>query len=163
MHARVITRREFIERSAAVAGGILLSPPCAAGWLDADETGWLMVFALGADNAVWYRVWDSADWSDWLSLGGILIAPPSAVAWQAGGQRRVSVFARDRNNNVAHRRWTDGAWGGWGTLGWDDSYDVVYLAEPPVFTSAISAVAVPDGVQLFVLGDDNAVWHRPIK
>jgi len=38
MHRREITRRQFIERTAAVAGGILLSPAARIGWSASKKT-----------------------------------------------------------------------------------------------------------------------------
>jgi hypothetical protein len=59
-------------------------------------------FAKGTDNALWHKWWAGAGWSNWESLGGVIVDDPGAVSWWSD---RIDVFAPGTNNHMFHKWW----------------------------------------------------------
>lgn len=107
----------------------------------------LYMFATGRDQAVWYRVREGNEWSEWQSLGGPVTSAPAAVSWAPG---RIDLFARSGKDVIWHKWLSDGAWSGWEAF--------------PIPGPADSAVAVTSWAEgrldVFVRGEDNTLRHR---
>src|SRR5215831_7133557 len=76
-------------------GGELASDPDAV----LNLPGELVVFARGADNAIWHT-WQASingDWSTWTSLGGNCLGGPGAALY---GDGRLNVFVRSTDNAI---------------------------------------------------------------
>ncbi|MFD7517330.1 glycoside hydrolase family 27 protein [Streptomyces niveus] len=87
-----------------------------------DEAGRTHVAVRTAEDAVWWRVRDSAgDWSAWTSLGGTVSGSPTLVAVDGG----VRLYARAGDYTLWQRAYESGAsdssgsgaWGGWSARG----------------------------------------------
>jgi hypothetical protein len=107
------------------------------------------VFAADAQSALQHRAWDGSTWSNWESLGGILMSSPTANAFEHNDL--VHVFALGTDSAVWRRRWVGDSWSDWHSLG-------------GLVTSAPSTVTrLPDPAfparDLVALGADHAVWH----
>lgn len=122
---------------------------------DAD-TGRIDVFVRGLDDALWYRTL-SADgiWTPWQSLGGVLTADPSAMAFgypddgEEGPDFELQVFGRGTDGALWSRRFVggpDGGWEPWGSLGG------ILKGGPGAGGRAFPLVAVR--------GQDDAAWYR---
>lgn len=127
-------------------GFITTSNPDAA----VNAHGLLVVFARGADNAIWHtwqpNAYNPDQWAQWQSLGGEFLSGPGAVL-QTGG--RLVVFARGTDGAIWHR-WQvsrNGEWSGWESLGG-------YLVSDPD-----AALNADGGLVVFARGPDQAIWH----
>ncbi|MFE3588744.1 glycoside hydrolase family 27 protein [Streptomyces niveus] len=87
-----------------------------------DEAGRTHVAVRTAEDAVWWRVRDTAgDWSAWTSLGGTVSGSPTLVAVDGG----VRLYARAGDYTLWQRAYdsegpngsSGGAWGGWSARG----------------------------------------------
>jgi hypothetical protein len=80
-----------------------------------DEVGPVYTFVRGTDNELYYRKLENSAWGGWVSLGGILTAPP----WQVTGSKgNVYVFVRGSDKAVWYRYVTPtGTWSAWQSLG----------------------------------------------
>ncbi|MFF2639420.1 glycoside hydrolase family 27 protein [Streptomyces niveus] len=87
-----------------------------------DEAGRTHVAVRTAEDAVWWRVRDTAgDWSPWTSLGGTVSGSPTLVAVDGG----VRLYARAGDYTLWQRAYDSdasdssgsGAWGGWSPRG----------------------------------------------
>ncbi len=87
----------------------------------------------------------AAAWGGWESLGGILISPPSAVAWVSN---RLDIFALGSDHALWHKWWDGANWGGWESLGG------VYVSAPSVVSWS------PNRLDIFALGQDHGLWHK---
>jgi hypothetical protein len=76
----------------------ITSGPDVASW----AANRLDIFAAGAGNKMFHRVWTGTAWGPWEDMGGFLTADPGVVSW-AG--RRVDVFVRGANNFLYYRRY----------------------------------------------------------
>ena len=133
-------------------GGTFSSPPAAVSW----GANRIDVFGLGTDNQMYHRWWnaDAGEWDpkqNWEGLGGTFNSPPAAVAW---GPNRLDIFALGIDNQVLHKDW-NGVTGAWepSALTWESLAGGFHSA-PAVASWA------HDRLDVFTLGDDNAVWHR---
>jgi hypothetical protein len=107
------------------------------------------------------RIWSEAapppppppeqSWSAWESLGGLLTSAPAAVSWGAG---RIDVFARGEDDGLYCRSF-DGSWTEWEGLG-GEGLDGSLKSE---LAPAVSSWA-PGRLDLFAIGEDDALWHR---
>ncbi len=131
----------------------------------------------------------SAEWSQWESLGGLLISAPGVASW---GPNRLDAFAVGSDHTLLHRGWDGSQWGGWEGLGgllvsrprvlsrqfnridvfgvgvnfavwhrwWDGSAWQGFGSLGGWAGSGLDAVAWgPDRVDLFAVGSDSALWH----
>ncbi|MFG2172012.1 glycoside hydrolase family 27 protein [Streptomyces niveus] len=87
-----------------------------------DEAGRTHVAVRTAEDAVWWRVRDTAgDWSAWTSLGGTVSGSPTLVAVDGG----VRLYARAGDYTLWQRAYdsegpngsSSGAWGDWSARG----------------------------------------------
>lgn len=87
-------------------------------------------------------------WSEWQSLGGIIIGPPAAICRQP---TIIDTFARGKDNHLWQNSWTQSS--GW--LGWNGHNDGFELGSSP----AVDSMG-PNHKHLFVRGTDGAVWQK---
>ena len=88
-------------------GGVVTSGPAAT----LNQAGGLVVFARGADNAIWHT-WQNqidGDWNSWESLGGTWTGGAAAALYRDG---RLNVFARGTDNAI-WTRWQTAPNGDW--------------------------------------------------
>jgi hypothetical protein len=108
------------------------------------------VFAKGADNALWWKKYDSAGWSGWKSLGGYITSDPAVVQRDNG---YWNVFVRG-GSGYLNSIWTgDGgnSWHGWYTVGGKQ------LLEG---TGPAAASFGPNRCDWFITcADDHALYH----
>jgi hypothetical protein len=93
---------------------IFTSPPEIVSWGQNDIN--LFAFAVGTDQALWYAqldgfaVGNTNTWSEWRSLGGVVMSPPRAVR---SGDLSVDVFAVGAHSELLHWQFRNGAWTNW--------------------------------------------------
>ena len=120
-----------------------IGAPAAVSW----GYGRLDVFLRGNDDAIYHR-WcsdgicnDVSHWSDWESIGGVVIAPPAVTSFRPG---RLDLFAIGTNSDVFHKVYE---------AGWDDWNDI---GGP--YNGGIAAVSLPGGyVSVIGLSDVRQV------
>jgi hypothetical protein len=141
--SRVI-QEHYREGSRVVTdlGGIATSNPAAAATDDATY-----VFAVGADQAVWYRR-AAADgtMTEWATLGGIARRNPAAALDPYGV---VHVYAIGTDDGVYTRSLTGGVWSQWQALGG------IVTSDPAAWPGGVAARGL-DGAAWFTRG---AVWE----
>ena len=141
-----------------------LGAPAAAGGLNRPAVaqsadGRLEVFAVGRDGALWH-IWQTSvngGWSSWASHG----APPgtqvgglrqAAIAPNSQGRLELFVLGEDKALWHIWQVAPNGGWSNWASHG-----------TPPGTTFTFSGPAMAasaDGrLELFICGDDNALWH----
>src|SRR5699024_11312838 len=82
-------------------------------------------------------------WSNWESLGGVLMSAPAVASWQSN---RLDVFARGTDQALYHI-WWDGRWSNWESLG-------------GILTSQPAAVSWrPDRIHVTGRATDNTLYH----
>lgn len=86
-----------------------ITSPAVASW----AVGRLDMFVAGGDQALWHKWYDSAGWSTWERLDGV-VWEPAAVSW---GYNRIDVVVRGGDNAIYHRAWDGSAWTPWQSLG----------------------------------------------
>src|SRR5689334_11786116 len=84
-------------------------------------------------------------WSNWESLGGVLVAGPTVSSWAAN---RLDVFGTGTDNHMWHKWWDGSSWSGWEDLGG------VLIDNPAAVSWG------PNRIDTFVRGTDNALWHK---
>lgn len=136
-------------------GGELISGPAAC----SSRSGRLDVFALNRDHSLMQRTfWNG--WRDWEFPGrfhaGLPIWDPAAASW---GPERIDVCIRDDINQLIHK-WYDHGWGGVTGTGQGGTWSVGGLLAT---SSPALASWGPGRLDLFVRGDDNALWHNCIS
>jgi hypothetical protein len=57
-------------------------------------------FTVGADRALWHKVWDGSTWGAWESLGGEIYSAPAAACPRPD---RIDIFALGSNRQVLHK------------------------------------------------------------
>jgi hypothetical protein len=134
-------------RGAIDLGGVLTSGPAATNFGTADDVTWAV--ARGADQAVWYRVFDSGTggWRPWSSLGGRSLGAPAASC-VGDFPGRAIVWVRGADRALWRRALAGGPWQRLGGV----------LASDPGAVPAIGGQC-PVGEDVFVLGKDLAVWE----
>ena len=123
----------------------------------ANKDGRLEVFCTGIDGALWHtwQVTPNGTWSAWATLGkptGVDLVLSINVHENSDG--RLEVFMAGSDNALWHiwQKTPGGAWNAWGILG-----------TPPGTNSISYPVAGQndDGrLEAFVIGSDNALWHK---
>jgi hypothetical protein len=124
-------------------GGQFTSAPYA---VSTDEH--LYVFAVGLDTALWYAVWDGNTWSDWKTLGGLLMSRPTATSFP--NNELLQVYTVGTDSAVWLRRGNGGSWSDWETLGGP------FLSSPAPVARLADNTPARDMV---ALGTDHALWH----
>lgn len=119
-----------------------------------DEAGRTHVAVRTAEDAVWWRVRDSAgDWSAWTSLGGTVSGSPTLVAVDGG----VRLYARAGDYTLWQRAYESGASGSSGSGAWGD-WSARGEFVSGVFDGALGATAGPgDTVLTAFRGVDGRV------
>jgi hypothetical protein len=155
-------------------GGVFTSPPHIVCWGQANRQAF--VFAVGTDQALWYRHFDGVvTWSAWQSLGGVVMSPPYAVK---SGDSSVDVFAVGANSELLHWHFQDPKWTEWpivetahGSVERRDPHRInvgLYqnweslggiLVSPP---HAVMFGELNNVLSVFALGTDHAVWFREL-
>ncbi|KAK3945575.1 hypothetical protein QBC46DRAFT_94522 [Diplogelasinospora grovesii] len=107
-------------------------------------------FALGSDQAIWYRRGDGDTWFDsaWISLGGTFQSQPAAVTYT---NNQTKVFALDNGSSMQVKSLNPGNGTFSGTV-WDNLGGT--------FTSSVSACSWTSGViDILGRGADGALWQ----
>jgi len=157
---------------------IFTSPPEIVSWGQNDIN--LFAFAVGTDQALWYAQLDrfavvgtTNSWSEWRSLGGVVMSPPRAVR---SGELSVEVFAVGAHSELLHWQFHNGAWTSWpiihvptdGTVtmaahvvhpkphrNWESLGGI--LTSPP---HGVMFGELNDMILVFARGTDHALWTR---
>jgi hypothetical protein len=90
------------------------------------------VFAADAHSALKHRSWNGNSWSNWESLGGILISPPTANSFQ--NNELVHVYVLGTDSAIWRRRFGGASWSDW--IRW-----VGHSSHPPVGSRAYQATS----------------------
>jgi hypothetical protein len=122
-------------------GGAFSSAPYAV-----TTSNHIHVFAADMQSALKHCSWNGNSWSDWESLGGILMSPPAA---NVQGGDLMHVFAVGTDSAIWRRRWLGDSWTDWHLLGGTSTSPPATVARQPSF---------PVG-EIVALGTDHAVWH----
>ncbi|MGW8456473.1 glycoside hydrolase family 27 protein [Streptomyces niveus] len=119
-----------------------------------DEAGRTHVAVRTAEDAVWWRVRDTAgDWSAWTSLGGTVSGSPTLVAVDGG----VRLYARAGDYTLWQRAYESDASGSSGSGAWGD-WSARGEFVSGVFDGALGATAGPgDTVLTAFRGVDGRV------
>jgi hypothetical protein len=117
-----------------------------------QASGKLIVFALGGDNGIWYRVQNSdgtcsdGSWTAWTSLGGSWTQNPAAFSWGSG---QAHVFVRDSSGAFQYKFFNGSSWdASWTNIGGNFKFG-------PAVTYAGSSK-----VEVFGVNQDNTIAHR---
>lgn len=135
-------------REAAANPDRLAYLPTHSGLSVVKWTGWVGVFVIGPNGAIFHKALEDGQWSpSWFSLG----SPPSgntyfgsvdAVSW---GTNRIDVFGMDYNNIIWHKAWNGTSWGSWANLGGG-----ICCSGGTEFSGGIQAVSMGSGrIDLF--------------
>ena len=122
-------------------GGVTIAGPAASSRSSTTTD----VFAVGTDNAVWWRSKSGGTWSTWTSLGGLTTAGPAAASWS---NSRIDLFARGLDNQLWHRAYSGGSWSSWESLGGE------LTSAPAVASTGVGKLDVA------ARGTDGAAWVR---
>ena len=106
--------------------------------------GALVVFARGADGALWMTERKDGAWYDWSSVGEVSTSDPATAG---RGSVWSGVFWRGTNNAIWYTGW-DGGWSAPHSLGG------TFTSGPAVAMMSTSRVDV------FARGSDNALYHN---
>jgi hypothetical protein len=109
----------------------------------------LSLFVRGSDNAIWYKTWNGATWSNATSLGGNCTSAPAATSPSSGV---INVFVQGTTGTVYEKTTTNSGttWSGWTSLG-----GVLAAGSSPAATSPSSGV-----INVFVQGTTAAVYEK---
>ncbi|MDH6133686.1 alpha-galactosidase [Kitasatospora sp. MAA4] len=122
------------------------------------------VFVRGGDNALWEDSYTSGALGAWVNLGGTLSAGPAAASL---GQDRIDVFVRGTDGGLWQKTYQQVPGSGsagspnvaW-TANWTNLGGPNTATGPGTFTGTPAAVASLNRVDVFVRGNDNALWQR---
>ncbi len=109
----------------------------------------LSLFVRGSDNAIWYKTWNGATWSNATSLGGNCTSAPAATSPSSGV---INVFVQGTTGTVYEKTTTNSGttWSGWTSLG-----GVLAAGSSPAATSPSSGV-----IDVFAQGTTAAVYEK---
>jgi 5-hydroxyisourate hydrolase-like protein (transthyretin family) len=109
----------------------------------------LFLFVRGSDNALWYKTWNGATWSNATSLGGTLTSSPAATSPSSGV---INVFVQGTTGTVYEKTTTNSGttWSGWTSLG-----GVLAAGSSPAATSPSTGV-----IDVFAQGTTAAVYEK---
>ncbi len=88
-----------------VAPNAFLGDPAAVSW----GTNRLDVFVRGTDGNLYTKSWNGSVWSNYVSLGGVILASPTVFA---PAVNRLEVLVRGTDSNVYRKQWNGSAWSG---------------------------------------------------
>ena len=157
---------------------IFISQPEIVSWGQNDIH--LFAFAVGTDQALWYAQLDgfavggnTNSWSEWRSLGGVVMSPPRAVR---SAELSVEVFAVGAHSELLHWQFRNGIWISWPIIHppVDETVSTAphFVAPKPqqnweslggILTSPPHAVIfgeLNDSILVFARGTDHALWTR---
>jgi hypothetical protein len=107
------------------------------------------VFAADTQRALHHRSWDGNSWTDWESLGGILMSPPTANNFQS--DELIHVFGLGTDSAIWRRRWLGDSWTDWHSLG------------GPFLSAPATVTRLPDPAfptrDLAALRANHEIWH----
>ena len=96
--ARVsVERPPVFEQYWSSLGGILFSAPAVNADGDLQH-----VFGVGADSAIWRRIWDGSEWTDWHRLDGIYLSEPATIGRSINGTTTRDVAALGFDHQIWH-------------------------------------------------------------
>ena len=124
-------------------GGSFSSAPYAVATLNH-----IHVFAADAQSALQHCSWDGNSWTNWESLGGILMSSPTANSLP--NNELVHVYGLGTDSAIWRRRLVGNSWADW------DSLTGPFLSPPSTLARAADNVPTRD---LVALGIDHAAWH----
>jgi hypothetical protein len=105
------------------------------------------MFAIGTDNAVWYRSYNGGGWAGWGSLGGNATSAPAAASY---ADNWMSVYVRGADNYLWARDRATTTWSSWHRVG-------------PNFAMTSGPGVTADtrtGIETIVArGTDGAIWR----
>ena len=137
-------------------GVLLSSAPAVA----ASADGRLEVFVASEDATLWHirQTAPNSGWSDWVSHGtpsGVLFGSDSTPAIAPSADGRLELFTVGNDGALWHMWQTapGGGWSRWQSHGAPAEVNLQRL-RPAVALSARGRL------ELFVVGDDAALWHR---
>jgi hypothetical protein len=109
--------------------------------------GSMLFFALGNDDAVWWRRWDGSNWLNrWSTLGGPFLSQPAAVSFTA---KQTNVWIVDQNFKLTSKAYKSGVW------------DSNWLNLDGSMTTAPSTCSYLDGsLNIFGRGIDGSLQHK---
>jgi len=127
----------------SLGGGGFTSRPAAVSW----GPNRVDLFIRGPSGSLLHRWLNTATWSNWEDLGGILAAGtgPSVASM---GSNKLEVFVQATNGALDVKTYAPWKWSGWGTLGG------IMIGE------AGAASPTTDEVDVFVRGTDNRISYR---
>ena len=110
------------------------------------------VYVRGKDNALWQLAWYNGRWNGWgRHADGVLASPPAAGSMNSNHEH---VFVRGTDGQVWVKWWLQGSgWSAWAPLG----------APPAGFNGGPAVSQGPVTCDLFVRGNDNALWQRSFR
>jgi hypothetical protein len=73
------------------------------------------VFAADAQRALKHGSWNGNSWSNWESLGGILMSSPTANSLE--NNELLNVYALGTDSAIWRRRLVGASWSNWDSLG----------------------------------------------
>ena len=125
------------------------SPTCGATIAGPDAVSWgsqrIDVVVRGAGNDIYHRVYTSAGWGGFNSIGGDSTTGPSICSWGTG---RLDIFCRGADGSLMHRAMNDTGWQDWQSLGND-------------LEAAPDAVSWgPGRIDVVVRANGNNIMHR---
>jgi hypothetical protein len=122
----------------------------------ARESGRLDAFGLGDDRVLYQQVWEET-WGPWRevlpasSAPGTrpppVISPPRAFCWRPD---RIDLFQIGKDAAVRHMAGDGEKWSDWVSL------------EGQAYSPVSVVLQGENQLELFVLGDESAVWHRTL-
>ncbi len=125
-------------------GGSFSSAPYAV-----STSQHLHVFAADSQSVLQHSSWDGRNsWSDWESLGGILMSQPTANAFQEDDL--VHVYSLGADSAIWRRKRAGNSWTDWESLGGP------FLSPP---ATVVRAPGVAPSRDLAALRTDHTVWY----
>ena len=159
-------------------GGTFTSPPFIVSFGHSNTLAF--VFAVGTDQALWYRQFDGiTTWTPWRSLGGVVMSPPFAIQ---SGPSSVDVFAVGAFSELLHWHFQDTKWTEWPIIlptreaSAASKTDAVPFPPPGLYQhwESLGGILMSpphatmfgelnDILIVFALGTDHAVWFRRLE
>jgi hypothetical protein len=113
-----------------------------------SRTGRLDVFVLGEGYSLVHQAWDKdLGWKHRHRFRAKVVSAPRAFSCRSN---RIDVFHVGEDGNVHHKAGNGKRWRKWDLL------------EGPAFSPVSIVQQGEDLLELFVLGEDSAVWHRTL-
>ncbi|TMR92350.1 hypothetical protein [Nonomuraea basaltis] len=114
-----------------------------------EPAGSIGIFARGPDGAVWNNILRNGVWTGWSSLGGFATSEITAARTFVVPQSTIRVFVRGSDHRIYVNAVTPTGASGFQPLGGLRATSNIAVADDTIFP----------GNQVFVRGEDNAVWY----